>query len=160
MAGRCGFYVGRAGQMVVMAEFLRRGYNAAVPEIDRGDDIFVIEDATGKLSRIQVKSAAGKGTNHIWANFSILRKQLETVRQPELWYVFTVYYRGLWREFLVIRRDRLQELRDLEGVGKPMQRRDAHLNFYIAFHEHDVLCGGVSLQQYRHNWDAWPEIQP
>lgn len=34
-------YVGRAGQMAVMSEFLVRGYNVAIPEVDVGDDIFV-----------------------------------------------------------------------------------------------------------------------
>jgi hypothetical protein len=34
-------YVGRAGQLAVMAEFLLRGYNVAIPEVDEGDDIFV-----------------------------------------------------------------------------------------------------------------------
>jgi len=154
------FYFGRAGQMVVMAEFLRRGYNAAIPEIDMGDDIFVIEDSTGKLSRIQVKSATDIGKRCVRARFGVSRKQLETVRQPELWYVFTVYGRGLWREFLIIRRDRLQELQDMEGIGSPSQRRKPQINFYLSFHEKDVRSKGVSLQQYRHNWSAWPEIVP
>lgn len=145
-----------------MAEFLRRGYNTAIPEIDTGDDIFVIADATGKLSRIQVKSALGKGTKSIRGVFGVSRKQLEVVRQPELWYVFAVYHNGFWREFVVIRRDRLQELHEMKGVGHidPHRSRTEYVRFYIAFHEHDVLCNGVSLRQYRHNWSAWPEIAP
>lgn len=49
-------YLGRAGQMAVMAEFLVRGYNVAIPEVDIGDDIFVVRDDDGEYSRIQVKS--------------------------------------------------------------------------------------------------------
>jgi len=31
-------YVGKAGQLAAMAEFLLRGYNVAMPEVDVGDD--------------------------------------------------------------------------------------------------------------------------
>lgn len=31
--------------MAVMAEFLVRGYNVAIPEVDIGDDIFVVRDS-------------------------------------------------------------------------------------------------------------------
>ena len=33
-------FVGKAGQLAVMAEFLLRGYNVAMPEVDVGDDIY------------------------------------------------------------------------------------------------------------------------
>ena len=35
---RKSLYIGRAGQMAVMAEFLLRGYNVVIPEVDVGDD--------------------------------------------------------------------------------------------------------------------------
>lgn len=158
MPGRRDFYIGRSGQLVVLAEFLRRGYNAAIPEVDMGEDVFVIEDATGKLSRVQVKSAIGKGTQNIYAIFNVSLKQLETIRQPDLWYVFTVYHGGLWREFLVIRRDKLHALHATEGAGRLSKRTQTHVTFYIAFHKDDVRCGGVSLRKYRANWSQWPEL--
>ena len=34
-------YTGKAGHLAVMGEFCLRGYNAAMPEIDKGDDVFV-----------------------------------------------------------------------------------------------------------------------
>ena len=52
-------YVGKAGQLAVMAELALRGYNVAIPEMDIGDDVFVLNDATGALSRVQVKTANG-----------------------------------------------------------------------------------------------------
>lgn len=42
-----------------MSEFLWRGYNVAIPEVDRGDDIFVVHDDDGTLHRVQVKTATG-----------------------------------------------------------------------------------------------------
>lgn len=35
-------YTGKSGQLAVMAEFLIRGYNVAMPEVDEGDDVFVV----------------------------------------------------------------------------------------------------------------------
>jgi hypothetical protein len=52
-------YVGRSGQLAAMSEFLLRGYNVAIPEVDVGDDIFVVYDRLPKLWRIQVKTAIG-----------------------------------------------------------------------------------------------------
>ncbi len=53
-------YIGKAGQLFVMSEFLMLGYNVAIPEVDRGDDIFVVRDSDGNLGRIQVKTAKAK----------------------------------------------------------------------------------------------------
>jgi hypothetical protein len=50
-------YIGKAGQLAVMSELALLGYNVALPEIDKGDDIFVVDDDTGKLWRLQVKGA-------------------------------------------------------------------------------------------------------
>jgi hypothetical protein len=38
-----------------MAELALLGYNVAIPEIDTGDDVFVLNDQTGQLSRIQLR---------------------------------------------------------------------------------------------------------
>lgn len=52
-------YVGRAGQLAVMSEFLLRGYNVAIPEVDEGDDVLVVNDRADRLWRVQVKTAIG-----------------------------------------------------------------------------------------------------
>ncbi|MFN9688681.1 MAG: hypothetical protein ACK57X_07415 [Bacteroidota bacterium] len=40
-----------------MSEFLTRGWNVAIPEVDVGDDIFVVQDDNGTLRRVQVKTS-------------------------------------------------------------------------------------------------------
>lgn len=80
-------YTGRGGQFAVMAEFVVRGYNVAIPEIDVGDDIFVVKDSNGDLSRVQVKTASGKSlsrTGCYGATFSIPYSQLEKARKPDI----------------------------------------------------------------------------
>lgn len=50
-------YLGKAGHLNVMSEFLTRGWNVAIPEVDIGDDIFVVQDDNGTLRRVQVKTS-------------------------------------------------------------------------------------------------------
>jgi hypothetical protein len=53
-------HVAKAGHLAAMGEFLLRNYNVAMPEVDIGDDIFVVHDQQGRLWRIQVKTTIGK----------------------------------------------------------------------------------------------------
>jgi hypothetical protein len=50
-------YLGKAGHLTVMSEFLTCGWNVAIPEVDVGDDIFVVQDDNGTLRRVQVKTS-------------------------------------------------------------------------------------------------------
>lgn len=60
MTKKYNLYLGKAGQLVVMSNFLLRGWNVATPEVDVGDDIFVVEDKKGIFYRVQVKTANAK----------------------------------------------------------------------------------------------------
>jgi len=39
-------YLGKAGHLKVMSEFLMLGWNVAIPEVNIDDDIFVVQDET------------------------------------------------------------------------------------------------------------------
>jgi len=71
-------YTGMSGQFAAMSEFLWRGYNVAIPAVDVGEDIFVVEAANGVLRRVQVKTAGtrghGNGTKRV--QFALSRAQL------------------------------------------------------------------------------------
>jgi hypothetical protein len=155
MSKKQNLYTGRSGQMAVMAEFLRRGYNVAIPEIDVGEDIFVIRDADGDLSRIQVKAAIGKGQSVASGKFSMPMAQLQKLHEPELYYVFTLHCNGMWREFVIIPRDKLERLQAADEIGNVTQNK---LVLYLSFTAQDVVCSGTSLQGYRGNWSLWPVI--
>lgn len=156
MSSKQNLYTGRSGQMAVMAEFLRRGYNVAVPEVDVGEDVLVLRDADANLSRVQVKAAIAKGKATLTGLFKVPLAQLERQYKPDLRYVFALHHNGLWREFLVIPRKRLRLYHHGQGVG---YEADNHLLLRFAFEENDVWCGGISLQQYRGDWSRWPPIQ-
>lgn len=156
MSRKQNLYVGRSGQLAVMGEFLFRGYNVAVPEVDVGEDLFVVRDADGEFSRIQVKSAVGKGKKIASGTFKVPLAQLQRKHEPELYYALTLRHNSLWREFLLIPRETLFNLRKNSGLGTILE---TDLILYLSFTESDVLCRGISLQPFRSNWSPWPPIQ-
>jgi len=79
-------YVGRSGQLAAMSEFLLRGYNVATPEVDVGDDIFVVDDRKGTLWRIQVKTAIGTERDYCYSGqFLVVLRQLLASIEPILY---------------------------------------------------------------------------
>lgn len=80
MSKRANLYLGRAGQMAIMAEFLDRGYNVAVPEVDVGDDIFVVRDSSGVYTRVQVKTSTARITRR--GSTALYSLRLSQLAQP------------------------------------------------------------------------------
>ena len=84
-------YFGRSGQLATMAEFLSRRSNVAIPEVDVGEDIFVVADKDNEVTRVQVKAANARQTqNGYFAQFKLPLKQLREPDDPRLVYVFVV----------------------------------------------------------------------
>ena len=110
MSKRFNNYVGKAGQLYVMSEFLMLGWNVAIPEVDRGDDIFVVKDSDGDLRRVQVKTAQAKSTRKGYtAQFSLPRQQLITQTTPELYFTLLIRGKDSWKELFVITRTDLAD---------------------------------------------------
>jgi hypothetical protein len=146
-------YVGKAGQLAAMAEFLLRGYNLAMPEVDAGDDIFVVHDRSGQLWRIQVKTAVGKRRGYGYSGqFAIALSQLRNLKQPDLIYVFALRKEYQW-EFLAIPRDTLWEEHRDQGIGSVIR---GNVILTLRFRAQDVICSGQDFQRYRNNWQPWP----
>lgn len=154
---RQNLYTGRSGQHAVMSVFLFRGYNAAIPEVDVGDDIFVVRDSDGDLSRIQVKAAIAKGANRRRGRFHVKLIQLITVQRPELHYVFAFHYNELWRSFVVVSRFVLDSLYANQAVGR-LDRDGTSVYFDISITDTTTVCNTVDLHVYRDNWATWPPI--
>lgn len=144
--------------MAVMAEFLLRGYNVAVPEVDVGDDIFVVRDSDGEYSRVQVKTALIMTTKQGYsARYTVRLDQLVTLSAPELWYVFANRVEGTWQSFLVIPRPELAFFYNQHKLGSHNQQ--GTLSLYLSFSDTKVTCAGQDFSRYLNNWDAWPYVQ-
>lgn len=152
-------YTGASGQAVAMSEFLVRGYNVAVPEVDRGDDLFVIADQDGEFSRIQVKTAIAKlkSRGGYSAQFLLPVNQLRMPRTPELHYIFVVRYQDTWSDLLVLSRDVLDDYHVNHGLGSLNQDK-SKLTLYLSFTQDDIVCSKLSLKRHRDDFSLWPAL--
>lgn len=150
-------YLGRAGQMHAMAEFLERGYNVAVPEVDVGDDILVVRDDNGTYFRIQVKTATAKERKYGYsATFAIDHKALKTPTEPDTFYVLVCRLKDQWKDVIVVRQDMLYQEHKLHGVG--IKNGKGLISFYVAFEAGDAKCSKRSWGRFKNNWSDWPRI--
>ncbi len=96
-------YLGKAGHLTVMSEFLTRGWNVAIPEVDIGDDIFVVQDDNGTLRRVQVKTSTSTVRQSSFSGqFNILLPQLRNVANIPVHYVFIVRHNSQWTRPVII----------------------------------------------------------
>ena len=157
MSGKQSLYVGRAGQMAVMAELLWRGLNVAFPEVDVGDDVFVVRDETGELWRVQVKTAsAGSLSDGYSAQFSISLSQLENPRTPDLIYIFAIRSSSGWEPFVIIDRETLWQEHVTYGVGSLSQ---GSLVLRFSTQAGKLRCSDRDFLPYRNDWSKWPVIR-
>src|SRR4051812_37844432 len=95
-------FVGKAGHLAVMAEFLLRGYNVAMPEVDVGEDIFVVNDGVERFWRIQVKTAIGVRRGYgCSGQYQVPLAQLRHFGFSPLFYIFVLRWEGRW-EFVAL----------------------------------------------------------
>ena len=165
-------HFGRAGEFFAMSELLLRGWNVAVPVVDVGDDVFVIDDNDKTTWRLQVKSSTaeelpreGGAPAALKAKFTLSRSQLRTAQPIELFYMLMVRATKSWR-FLVVPRVVLLRIRDAfveggknrEGPGRRPVGDEAAKTDGLALEvilEGDVATGwDVSLAAF---CDAWPD---
>jgi hypothetical protein len=156
MTPRFNLYLGRAGQYHAMSEFLVRGWNIAVPEVDVGDDILVLKDSDGILRRVQVKTAqAVIRAQSYSAQFSIPIKQLETSISPELTYVLVIRKGHLWSNLLILRRETLLIEHEQFQVGTVLKD---NLILYIAFQETKITCSKRDFSAFDRHFEDFPII--
>lgn len=157
MSKKTNLYVGKAGQFAAMSEFLMRGWNVAVPEVDIGDDIFVVRDSNGEFVRVQVKTATAQTrTKSFSAQFSLPLAQLNRNFVPQLIYCFLVRHKEQWLPPLLMTRSDLREKYRVEGLGTPT---DDKLLLYFSFQNGQISCSNVDLTPFSNNFDLFPDIQ-
>ena len=157
-------YLGKAGQFAVMAECLMRGFNVAIPEVDIGDDLFVVNDRSGNYRRIQVKTKTAARRKTAYAiQFQVPLLQLEQTFTPDLIYVFASRLADGWGPFLVIPRDVLLSLHQLEGLGAVVtsSKGKEHVRLSIRFGDDgSISCSGQSLTQFVNQFAGLPDLLP
>jgi hypothetical protein len=149
--------LGKAGQLHTMSEFLARGWNVATPEVDVGDDLFVVEDKKGLFQRVQVKTAqANERQGSYSVQFNVPINQLEAFINPEIFYIFLVRKQNKWSNLLIIPRKKLLELYQEHQIGTVAQD---NLLLYLSFKEQTITCSKVDFTPFVDNFEDFPIIE-
>jgi len=149
-------YVGKAGHLAIMGELCLRGYNVSMPEIDKGDDVFVVNDASGAMWRLQAKTSRGRTQASSRAyQFRVRESSIRKSQTPELHFAFIMRKQGRWR-FLVMDRPVLRSYVRNNNLGT---LAGEYRQINIVLHEDGrAMCSGVDLQNHLEDWDAWPRM--
>jgi len=149
-------FTGRSGQLALMAEFLHREMNVAIPEVDIGDDIVVVRDDNDQITRVQVKTANAKPLKSpglFSAQFKLPLHQLEN-GPLHLVYALVVRRSNRWEEFVIIRRSILFQLHTSNGLGSVDPK--ANLILALTFGPDAIMNKGLNLNPFRSRFDPWP----
>lgn len=151
-------YLGKAGHLRVMSEFLIRGWNVAIPEVDVGDDIFVVKDDSSTLRRVQVKIArAVERHGSFSAQFTLKARQLETTSETLVHYVFVVRREKGWLPPTIIRQDFLMD-HMVKCKVRPTPQKD--YNVYVSFGPYgSVTCNKKAWKKYVSDFQDFPIIK-
>lgn len=149
-------YLGKAGHLAVMSEFLIRGWNVAIPEVDIGDDIFVVQDDNGILRRVQVKTSASKPKKiGFSAQFKVPISQLRNIANIPVHYVFVVRYLDQWSKPVIIRQDYLLDHFLVDKFGTESR---GYLNLYFSYSTLKVECSGFDVSRYVSDFTDFPLV--
>ncbi|HWF44556.1 MAG TPA: hypothetical protein VG537_07935 [Candidatus Kapabacteria bacterium] len=158
MPDRRSLYIGRSGELAVLSEFLSRGYNAATPEIDIGEDVFVIEDGSEGYWPVQVKTASAeeRSDGSCRAQFQFRRDQLVKTPNVELTYILVLRRNKQWASFLIIPRRKLSEMYELGNLGA---QQGLLLTWEFVYDREIIRCQQADFTKFESDWETqWPEI--
>ena len=150
-------YLGKAGHLMVMSEFLTRGWNVAIPEVDIGNDIFVVQDDNGTLNRVQVKTSTSTvRQNSFSGQFNVPLTQLENTAGGTIHYVFIVRNNDYWTKPVIIRQDYLLDHFQNDKIGS---EHNGNLNLYFSYSADKVECSGLDLSKYVSDFTDFPLVE-
>jgi hypothetical protein len=160
MSKKYNLYLGKAGQFVVMSHFLMRGWNVAIPEVDVGDDLFVVEDKKGIFYRVQVKTAQSiERQNAYGVQFNLPVSQLQAFIDPEIYYTFVVCPNQVWSDILIVPRPKLYDLYAEHQIGSLFKDKQQLLLYFIFQADGKITCSGQEFTHFRNNFNDFPMIQ-
>lgn len=154
MSGVENLFIGRAGHLYVMSELLIRGWNTAIPEVDIGDDIFVVKDSDGELKKVQVKTASLKSGKSIKScQFKISLKQLRLSAPVSLYYIFVMRDDDVWMKPLIVKQDYLLDYYQSFRLGS-VYKDSLTLRFSIK--DQKITSSGIELTKYWGDYSDFP----
>ena len=158
MTKKFNHYLGKAGHLAIMSEFLVRGWNVAIPEVDIGDDIFVVEDENGTMKRDPVKtSSLTIRKNNFSAQYQISLKQLLKISQSPIYYIFIARNNNTRTKPLIIPQILFVDELSKQDVGS--QHND-YITLYFSYTDDSkVACSGQDFSKYIADYTDFPIIE-
>lgn len=150
-------YLGKAGHLTVMSEFLMLGWNVAIPEVDIGDDIFVVQDDNGTLRRVQVKTSTSTARKDSFSGqFNLSIKNLKNLTNILVHYIFNVRHKDEWTKPVIIRQDFLLDHFENNNVGSESK---GNITFYFSYSKEKVECSSQDFSNYVRDFSDFPKIE-
>lgn len=152
-------FLGKAGHLHMMAEFLMKGWNVAIPEVDIGDDIFVVKDEEGTLRKVQVKTSRGKATKKGYtAQFSASDLNLANIGPVVGHYVFIVRLDDdTWSKPVIIKQDVLNQMYEDGEVGS-LAGKTIVFSFKYTQNGDKVICLKKDLSVFINDYVDFPQL--
>ncbi len=156
MSKKFNLYVGKAGQLYAMSEFLMRGWNVAMPEVDTGDDIFVVEDKNETFYRVQVKTAQiTVRKSSISVQFSLSLSQIIEY-ESSAYFVFVVRDTNYWRQILLIPQPKLVDFHRFNALGSVHGK---NLVLYFSIQNDKITCSNQDFTPFLNNFSDFPIVE-
>ena len=144
----------------MMSELLARGYNAARPEVDVGDDIISVRDKDGQFTLVQVKAAnavrLGRGSSGFRAQFSVKESQIKAGRPVEFYFAFVIRLDSRWADFVLVPHGALRTAYTHRKAGS-LNAKTGQVTIALVARDGALYCGAEEWSEYRNNWkQRWP----
>jgi len=154
-------HTGSAGQLALMSEFAYRGYNVSIPEIDQGDDAWVMNHQNGHAWRFQVKtSRPTKQKNSARFQFNIKLSQIQNALQPDVVFALVMRVNKGWK-YLIVHRQVLNNYLQAGQLGK---QSGANYVIAVTYFSAGAKAGQVwasktlNLSHHLNDWATWPVV--
>jgi len=153
-AGIHSTYFGKAGQLFIMSEFLLRGWNVAIPEVDQGDDIFVVRHQDGSFRRVQVKSAnATIRSGKLTARFSVARSLIYSPAYEDtpIHIALLIRQATFWSHLFLLSNVQLSDFLNLS-----LEQAPASLTLTVSIQLPRITCRGSDFSRFLNNFEDFP----
>ena len=140
-----------------MSGFLMLGWNVAIPEVDIGDDIFVVQDDNGTLRWAQVKTSTSTVRKESFSGqFGVSVKNLLNISNILVHFIFLVRHNDEWSKPVIIWQDYLLDHFENNAVGSEAK---GNITFYFSYTNGKVECSGQDFTKHIKDFTDFPKIE-
>jgi hypothetical protein len=157
--GGLGQPVHTVAQTAVMSRLLRMGSNVALVESDK---ILAFQDEEPGFTHIRVKGGNGVAADEPGTYTAEVELPLVELKSAsDFFYVFSFQVEGRCVDFVVISRERLDDLRLNKDVGSEHTEENTgtqYLKLAFSVSKAEVTCGAEDFTGYRNAWTSLPPL--